>query len=66
MQDHMETKIQFLVRCYAEVVDLKIKVMVRMNYVLLFEEYYLWKSRKKLKVLMKISSLESFEIEDHG
>ena len=64
IKDHIKTKTQFHVKCYAKVV-LKIKVMVRMNYILLFEEYYLWKSRKRWEVLMKISSLESFELEDH-
>ena len=65
LKEHIKTKLRWLVMCFANVV-LKIKVMVRKNYILLFEEYYLWKSRKRLEVLMKISSLESFELEDHG
>lgn len=38
-KDHMETKFQFLVMCFATG-DLKIKLMVLKDYVLLFDGYY--------------------------
>ncbi|KAF3496500.1 hypothetical protein DY000_02056475 [Brassica cretica] len=38
---------------------------VRQIYILLFEEYYVWKSRKRISFYVKISSLEDFGVENH-
>ena len=63
--EHVKTKFQFLVMCHTTV-DLKIKMMVAINYVLLFEAYYVWKSRKRIGFYVKFLSLEDFGVEDHG
>ena len=61
-KDHMETKFQFLVMCFATG-DLKIKLMVLKDYVLLFDGYYRWKAKEKEKYVWHG---QRFGVENHG
>ena len=61
-KEHMKTKFQFFVMCFAPM-NLKIKLMVQKNYIILFDGYYRWKAKEKDKHLCHG---QRFGFEDHG
>ncbi|KAL0863460.1 hypothetical protein Bca101_042578 [Brassica carinata] len=46
--------------------NMKIGFHEGVYYFIQLGKYYQWKSRKKIRFHVKISSFESFEVEDHG
>ena len=61
-KEHIKTKFQLFVMCFPTI-DLKIKLMVQKNYIILFAGYYQWKAKEKEK---HECHGHRFGIEDHG